>query len=161
MDPVPDAWRALLPPGADPSVLLIALWLNRLGRRFEVQLDALVRAEGLIPSEFRVLGTLLLNGEPHELSPTRLNEIVVLTSGGMTKAIRRLESLQLVERRADPSDGRGVLVRLTVPAFERARGCSPSWYRDSRSRSPPCRAPTASRSSTPSAPSSLPTVTPG
>ena len=113
MDPVPHAWRALLPPGTDPSVLLIALWLNRLGRRFEVQLDALVRVEGLIPSEFRVLGTLLLNGEPHELSPTRLNEIVVLTSGGMTKAIRRLESLQLVERRADPSDGRGVLVRLT------------------------------------------------
>jgi len=86
-----------------------------------VQLDALVRAEGLIPSEFRVLGTLLLNGEPYELSPTRLNEIVVLTSGGMTKAIRRLESLRLVERRADPSDGRGVLVRLTAAGITTSR----------------------------------------
>jgi DNA-binding MarR family transcriptional regulator len=110
---IPDAWRAEIPAGTDPSVLLIALWLNRLGRLFEVRLDALVRQRGLVPSEFRVLGTLLLDGEPYELSPTQLNAIVVLTSGGMTKAVSRLETLALVERRADPSDGRGVLVRLT------------------------------------------------
>ena len=95
---IPDAWHAALPPGTDPSVLLVALWLNRLGRLFEVNLDSLVRRHGLIPSEFRVLGTLLLDGSPYELSPTQLNEIVVLTSGGMTKAVSRLESLALVER---------------------------------------------------------------
>jgi DNA-binding MarR family transcriptional regulator len=110
---IPDAWHAVVPPGTDPAALLVALWLNRLGRLFEVNLDALVRRHGLVPSEFRVLGTLLLNGSPHELSPTQLNQIVVLTSGGMTKAVSRLETLGLVERRADPSDGRGVLVRLT------------------------------------------------
>ncbi|MEX2099983.1 MAG: MarR family winged helix-turn-helix transcriptional regulator [Acidimicrobiia bacterium] len=110
---LPDEWRAVLPPGADPASLLIALWLNRLGRLFEVGFEALVREHGLIPSESRVLGTLLLNGSPYELSPTRLNEIVVLTSGGMTKAVSRLETLGLVDRRADPADGRGVLVRLT------------------------------------------------
>lgn len=110
---VPDAWHAVLPPGTDPSALLVALWLNRLGRLFEVGLDTLVRRHGLIPSEFRVLGTLLLSGSPHELSPTRLNELVVLSSGGMTKAVNRLVALDLVERRADPADGRGVLVRLT------------------------------------------------
>ena len=118
---IPDAWRAEVPPDTDPSVLLIALWLNRLGRLFEVNLDALVRRHGLIPSEFRVLGTLLLNGAPYELSPTRLNEIVVLTSGGMTKAVSRLETLALVERRADPSDGRGVLIRLTRSGVRTSR----------------------------------------
>lgn len=110
---IPEAWHDALPPGADPSALLVALWLNRLGRRFEASLDALVRRHGLVPSEFRVLGTLLLDGAPYELSPTRLNEIVILTSGGMTKAVSRLVVLGLVDRRADPDDGRGVLVRLT------------------------------------------------
>ena len=110
---LPEPWRAVAPAGTDPSTLLVALWLNRLGRLFEAGFESLVREHGLIPSESRVLGTLLLNGPPHELSPTRLNEIVVLTSGGMTKAVSRLESLRFVERRADPSDGRGVLVRLT------------------------------------------------
>lgn len=118
---IPDAWRAVLPPDTDPSALLVALWLNRLGRLFEVNLDSLVRRHGLIPSEFRVLGTLLLNGSPYELSPTQLNEIVVLTSGGMTKAVNRLETLDLVERRADPSDGRGVLVRLTRAGVRTSR----------------------------------------
>ena len=102
-------------------MLLVALWLNRLGRLFEVSLDALVRRHGLVPSEFRVLGTLLLDGEPYELSPTRLNAIVVLTSGGMTKAVSRLETLGLVERRADPADGRGVLVRLTPTGVRTGR----------------------------------------
>jgi DNA-binding MarR family transcriptional regulator len=119
---IPDAWHAAVPPGTDPAALLAALWLNRLGRLFEVNLDSLVRRQGLIPSDFRVLGTLLLNGSPYELSPTHLNEIVVLTSGGMTKAVRRLESLALVERRADPSDGRGVLVRLTRSGVHTSRG---------------------------------------
>jgi len=118
---IPDAWHAVVPPGTDPSALLVALWLNRLGRLFEVNLDSLVRRHGLIPSEFRVLGTLLLNGSPYELSPTLLNEIVVLTSGGMTKAVSRLESVALVERHADPSDGRGVLVRLTRSGIRTSR----------------------------------------
>jgi DNA-binding MarR family transcriptional regulator len=118
---IPAAWRAEVPPGTDPSVLLIGLWLNRLGRLFEVRLDALVRRHGLVPSEFRVLGTLLLDGPPYELSPTQLNAIVVLTSGGMTKAVSRLETLALVERRADPSDGRGVLVRLTPSGVRTGR----------------------------------------
>ena len=51
-------------------MLLVGLWLNRLGRLFEVRLDALVRRHGLVPSEFRVLGTLLLDGPPYELSPS-------------------------------------------------------------------------------------------
>ncbi len=118
---IPAAWRAEVPTATDPSVLLVGLWLNRLGRLFEVRLDALVRRYGLVPSEFRVLGTLLLDGPPYELSPTQLNAIVVLTSGGMTKAVSRLETLALVERRADPSDGRGVLVRLTLPGVRTGR----------------------------------------
>jgi DNA-binding MarR family transcriptional regulator len=111
---LPSSWSTALPEGRDPGTLLIAVLLNRLGRRFEVALDDLLRDHGLIASESRVLGTLLLQGPPHELSPTRLNELVLLSSGGITKAVSRLADLGYVERRADPGDGRGVLVRLTA-----------------------------------------------
>jgi DNA-binding MarR family transcriptional regulator len=110
---LPGSWRAALPEGRDPQSLMIAVLLNRLGRRFEVGLDDLLRDHGLIASESRVLGTLLFQGPPHELSPTRLNGLVLLSSGGITKAISRLADLGYVERHADPGDGRGVLVRLT------------------------------------------------
>jgi DNA-binding MarR family transcriptional regulator len=42
----------------------------------------------------------------------------MLTSGGMTKRIDQLERAGLVERRPDPGDRRGTLVRLT-PAGKR------------------------------------------
>ena len=119
---LPPEWQAVLPDRIDPSVLLVTLWLNRLGRLFEVSLEAMVREHGLVASELRVLGTLLLAGAPHELSPTRLNDIVVLSSGGMTKAVGRLVDLELVERRPDPEDGRGVLVRLTRAGRRTATG---------------------------------------
>ena len=45
----------------------------------------------------------------------------MLSSGGMTKAVGRLETLELVERRADPADGRGVLVRLTPAGVRTGR----------------------------------------
>jgi DNA-binding MarR family transcriptional regulator len=52
------------------------------------------------------------DGQP--LSPTRLAELVVRTTGGMTKVIDRLERLGLARRMPAPHDGRGVLVALTV-----------------------------------------------
>jgi DNA-binding MarR family transcriptional regulator len=127
----------VLPDGVEPSVLLVTLWLNRLGRLFEVSVDALVREHGLVASELRVLGTLLLAGAPHELSPTRLNEIVVLSSGGMTKAVARLVDLELVERRRDPDDGRGVLVRLTRAGHRTATGLLATLVHDVQARLAP------------------------
>ena len=47
------------------------------------------------------------------MSPSQLAAALGLSSGGMTKAITRLEAAGLVKRIPDPSDGRGVLVELT------------------------------------------------
>jgi DNA-binding MarR family transcriptional regulator len=110
---IPAGWESVLAPDTEPASLLVTLWLSRLGRLLEVALESVVRQRGLAASEFRVLATLLLTGPPHQMSPTRLNDIVVVTSGGMTKAVTRLVELGLVERRPDPTDGRAQLVRLT------------------------------------------------
>jgi DNA-binding MarR family transcriptional regulator len=68
---------------------------------------------GLQPGEFDVLATLRRSGDPYMLSPTRLYEAAMISSGGMTNRIDRLERAGLVERRPDPNDRRGRLIALT------------------------------------------------
>jgi len=60
-----------------------------------------------------VLATLRRSGEPYMLSPTKLYEAAMISSGGMTNRLDRLERAGLVERRPDPSDRRGKLIALT------------------------------------------------
>jgi len=71
-------------------------------------------AEHAIESwEFDVLAALRRAGAPYELSPGRLLKETLVTSGTMTNRVDRLVARGLVERLPDPSDRRGVLVRLT------------------------------------------------
>lgn len=63
--------------------------------------------------EFDVLAALRRSGAPYQLSPGQLLRQNHVTSGTMTNRVDRLAARALVERRTDPSDGRGVLVRLT------------------------------------------------
>ncbi|HWI44296.1 MAG TPA: MarR family transcriptional regulator [Nocardioides sp.] len=65
------------------------------------------------PWEFDVLAALRRAGAPYELSPGKLLRETLVTSGTMTNRVDRLTARGLVERHPDPSDRRGVLVRLT------------------------------------------------
>ncbi|WP_315837601.1 MarR family transcriptional regulator [Bradyrhizobium prioriisuperbiae] len=76
-------------------------------------MNPLFTAVGLQPGEFDVLATLRRSGEPYMLSPTRLYEAAMISSGGMTNRLDRLERAELVERRPDPNDRRGKLIALT------------------------------------------------
>ena len=70
---------------------------------------------GLQSGEFDVLATLRRSGPPYQLSPTRLYEATMISSGGMTDRLDRLERAGLVVRRPDPRDRRGKLIVLTDP----------------------------------------------
>ncbi len=90
--------------------------LGRLFRFVKFADDAL--AEGMQPfglqrGWFDLLAALRRAGAPYELNPTQLIEATLLSSGGMTKRLDRLVEAGLVERRPDPADRRGTLVRLT------------------------------------------------
>lgn len=76
-------------------------------------LNPLFAEHGLQPGEFDVLATLRRSGAPYALTPTALYEAAMLSSGGMTNRIDRLETAGLIERQKHPSDRRGVLVALT------------------------------------------------
>ena len=76
-------------------------------------MNPLFAEAGLRPGEFDVLATLRRSGKPYMLSPTKLYEAAMITSGGMTNRIDRLERARLIERRPDPNDRRGKLIALT------------------------------------------------
>lgn len=90
--------------------------LGRLLRAAHLANAALAR--GLVDHQlqsgwFDLLAALRRAGAPYELNPTQLMRATLLSSGGMTKRLDRLAEASLVERRPDPSDRRGTLVRLT------------------------------------------------
>lgn len=68
---------------------------------------------GLRFVDYSLLRVLQLADPPYELSPTRLSEVLVRSTGGMTQILDRLERDGLVRRSPDPSDRRKVIVGLT------------------------------------------------
>ena len=76
-------------------------------------MNPLFAAAGLQPGEFDVLATLRRSGAPYMLSPTKLYEAAMISSGGMTNRLDRLERAGFVARRPDPNDRRGKLIALT------------------------------------------------
>ncbi|KIQ06028.1 MULTISPECIES: MarR family transcriptional regulator [Pseudomonas] len=96
--------------------------IGRLGELSQVisrdHLLPFFAAHGLQAGEFDLLATLRRSGEPYALMPTALYESAMISSGGMTSRIDRLEKAGLIERRRHPSDRRGILVALTPAGFE-------------------------------------------
>lgn len=79
----------------------------------DVALTRSFRPLGLRSGWFDMMAALRRAGSPFELNPTDLARTTLLTSGGTTKRLDRLAEAGLVERRPDPADRRGTLVRLT------------------------------------------------
>ena len=90
--------------------------LQRISRVYVLQsasFAAIFERYGITFGDFEVLAALLRSGVPYQMSPTRLGDAIVLSSGAMTNRIDQVEALGLVERLPDPSDRRGTLVALT------------------------------------------------
>ena len=87
---------------------------------------------GLQHGEFDVLATLRRSSERDGLTQTALFVAAMLSSGGMTTRIDRLEKAGLVERRPHPSDRRATLVRLTDKGFDLIDSIMPSHQDTSR-----------------------------
>lgn len=118
-------------PPLDRAALAVAQWrrerpeidpfpMEVLGRLAE--LAHLVARDRLLPlfarfglqnGDFDVLATLRRSGSPYALTPTALYEATMISSGGMTARLDRLEKAGLILRDKHPTDRRGTLVTLT------------------------------------------------
>jgi DNA-binding MarR family transcriptional regulator len=76
-------------------------------------IEAVFKRHGIDTGEFDVLATLSRSGPPYALRPTELYQSLMISSGGLTDRLNRLEKRGLVVREASPSDGRSSLVKLT------------------------------------------------
>lgn len=81
-------------------------------------LEPFFQSHGLQQGEFDVLATLRRAGAPYALSPTDLFEALMISSGGMTNRLDRLEKAGLIARSRNPEDRRGTIVSLTERGLE-------------------------------------------
>ena len=79
--------------------------------------ETVYRRCGINRGEFDVLATLRRSGAPYSLSPSELTQSMMITSGGMTGRLDRLERRRLLSRSPDPDDRRGLRVTLTDEGF--------------------------------------------
>lgn len=89
-------------------------------------LEPLFASFGLQRGEFDVLATLRRSGKPYTLTPTDLYDAAMMSSGGMTNRLDRLEKAGLLERRANPDDRRGTLVSLSAKGLSLINSAVPA-----------------------------------
>ena len=108
-------WQKEIPEVAEKLTPMVLL--GRLNEAAQVMSnDYLVPAYakiGLKTGEFDVLATLVRSGPPYKLTPTELYRTTMMSSGGMTARIDKLEKADLVERCPHPDDRRALTVCVT------------------------------------------------
>jgi len=114
-----DQWRKEWPQINELPMLTLGRLAEVATRIMQEEMEPFFAEHGLHAGEFDVLATLRRSGKPYALTPTQLYEATMVSSGGMTNRIDRLEKAGFVERRKNPNDRRGVIVALTDSGFEK------------------------------------------
>jgi DNA-binding MarR family transcriptional regulator len=112
VDEILSQWRKERP-DLDTAPLALVARLFRSVHLADATLSEGLAKHDLQPGWFDLLAALRRAGPPYALNPTELMRATLLSSSGMTKRLDRMEEAGLLERRPDPGDRRGTLVRLT------------------------------------------------
>ncbi len=112
VDAIVNQWRRERP-DLDSAAKHLTGRVIRLASLFQRAYSEAFAPLGLSEGDYGVLVSLRRAGAPHRLTPSDLARSQMMTSGGMTAAIDRLERKGLVSRLPNPNDRRGSLVELT------------------------------------------------
>lgn len=107
-------------PDLDTTPTAILGRAYRLSNLVRPSIEETFASFGLDRGEFDVISTLRRSGPPYRLTPTALYRSLMITSGGLTHRLGRLEKAGMVRREKVAEDGRSLLVVLTELGFQRA-----------------------------------------
>lgn len=113
-------------PRLDAEPLSVTARVTRLARHVEFARRQALAPRELEPWEFDVLLALRAQPKPHQLTPTQLITATQVASGTMTNRVDKLVRRSFVSREPDPSDRRGILVRLTATGRRRVDAALPA-----------------------------------
>lgn len=99
----------------DPEVVPLFLRLQWAQARALQEMRPVLLRHGLSVAEFDVLATLRNAPAPYEMTPSQIQQDMVITSGGLTKLMLQLAGRGLVERLPFEDDRRVKPLRLTAP----------------------------------------------
>ncbi|MGV8880682.1 MAG: MarR family winged helix-turn-helix transcriptional regulator [Rhodoglobus sp.] len=97
----------------DALVVAVSQQVVRLQLILDRSLAPVLAAYELTGAEFDVLAALRALGAQESIRPKDLASRLLLTTGGLSNVLRRLESERLIARIPEPTDGRSHKVRLT------------------------------------------------
>ncbi|MBX3169056.1 MAG: MarR family transcriptional regulator [Candidatus Eremiobacteraeota bacterium] len=102
-----------LPVHEEPEAVRLRTWvqLARTFYRIEQSISARLAEKELTMAQFDVLATLRYS---EGVTQKELAELLLVTKGNVVGLLDRLQKLDLVERRADPDDGRANRIHLTA-----------------------------------------------
>jgi DNA-binding MarR family transcriptional regulator len=126
VDVVNDDWRREMR-DIDQSGVELTRRAVRLGSILQDRLAEQAERWNLTRGEVNVLTILRSVGSPYELRPTDLKARLLLSSGGVSNVLSRLEASALIERQPDGTDGRSSWVRLTEQGAELAYAFAQRW----------------------------------
>jgi DNA-binding MarR family transcriptional regulator len=112
VDRITDQWRRERPE-LDPAPMGVIGRISRIEALLQRELEHVFAEHGLSRADFDVLATLRRSGAAYRLTPGELCRSTMVTTGGMTKRLDRLEASALIRREPDPRDRRGKLIALT------------------------------------------------
>jgi DNA-binding MarR family transcriptional regulator len=115
---------------SEPGPMGLFTRLTRVGLLLDGFQHRCLDAFGLKFIDYSVLRVLQLAGTPYEMTPGELGEIVLRSSGNVTQILDRLQRSGYVERRADPSDRRKVVIALTRDGLQVAQKASAAYARE-------------------------------
>jgi DNA-binding MarR family transcriptional regulator len=112
VDAIIEQW-ATVRPDLDTAAMEVFGRVFRLARTMGDRMEKAYAPHGISRGEFDVLATLRRSDAPYTLSPRQLSATLMLTTGGMTGRLDKLERAGLLRRSPDPHDRRGLQVTLT------------------------------------------------
>jgi DNA-binding MarR family transcriptional regulator len=133
------AWRDTRP-DLDPSPLAVVGRVIVLAQHLEASVGAALARHNLTLGQFDILATLRRHGPKGGLTPTELLGSVLLSSGGMTARLDKLEQGGLIARAADADDRRKVVIELTAKGKRVIDAATATRFEEAKSSLPPLSA---------------------